>query len=307
MMTDRISDVSQLIQIDSIQVGERHRRDLGDINELTESISAVGLLHPIVVTPDRKLIAGQRRIEACRRLGWSEIPVRVIHDAITARALLIAERDENTCRLDMKPSEKVALGRALEELERGCAAARKRATQAKPGQQVGQGSENFTAPIARGETREIVGGAVGMSGPTYQRAKAVVEASEDESLPSQIRNEAIEARKEMDQTGKVTPAYNRVAQPTGRKAHKHEGNGNGRFEPVTARQRQMANGQRERLIRAVSGIHGVCRGLRELKLSMAVSVCTAEELDGWAEMLGESARTLKDLRTQLIRINGHGD
>lgn len=66
------------MRIEDIRVGERHRKELGDVGALAASIKDIGLLHPIVVTPDGRLIAGERRIEACKRLGWLEIPVRVI-------------------------------------------------------------------------------------------------------------------------------------------------------------------------------------------------------------------------------------
>ena len=66
------------LKIEHIVVGNRHRRELGDIDRLAASIAAIGLLHPIVITPDGTLIAGQRRLEACKRLGWSEIPVTTI-------------------------------------------------------------------------------------------------------------------------------------------------------------------------------------------------------------------------------------
>jgi ParB family chromosome partitioning protein len=64
--------------IDEIDVGFRYRKDLGDLRNLTDCIETVGLLHPIVVTPEGRLIAGQRRLEACRLLGWQEIPITVI-------------------------------------------------------------------------------------------------------------------------------------------------------------------------------------------------------------------------------------
>jgi len=41
-----------------IQIGTRHRRELGDIDALAQSIADVGLLHPVVVTPAGLLIAG---------------------------------------------------------------------------------------------------------------------------------------------------------------------------------------------------------------------------------------------------------
>ena len=66
------------VNVEDIKLGERHRSDLGDIASLAESIIEVGLLHPIVVTPSRLLIAGRRRLEACKALGWSTVPVRTI-------------------------------------------------------------------------------------------------------------------------------------------------------------------------------------------------------------------------------------
>ena len=51
------------VDISSIKVGVRHRKDLGDITSLKASIADIGLLHPIVVRPDMELIAGERRLE----------------------------------------------------------------------------------------------------------------------------------------------------------------------------------------------------------------------------------------------------
>ncbi|MGH2447587.1 MAG: ParB N-terminal domain-containing protein [Chloroflexota bacterium] len=66
--------------LSAIRIGERHRRDLGDIDALARNIREVGLLHPVVVRPDGALIAGERRLAAMRLLGWAEIPVTVMDD-----------------------------------------------------------------------------------------------------------------------------------------------------------------------------------------------------------------------------------
>ena len=51
--------------IDSIIIGERYPRDMGDIHGLAASIRSVGLLHPVVVTPNGELLAGGRHLAAC--------------------------------------------------------------------------------------------------------------------------------------------------------------------------------------------------------------------------------------------------
>lgn len=69
---------SELWAIADIKIGERHRRDLGDLQPLAESINAFGLLHPITINAAGNLLAGARRLEACRLLGWTNIPVMVV-------------------------------------------------------------------------------------------------------------------------------------------------------------------------------------------------------------------------------------
>jgi hypothetical protein len=114
---------ARLIQIDRIDCHERHRKDMGDIDALAASIRAVGLLQPIIVRsagPRYRLIAGERRLYAVRKIDGSPlatIEAYVVDRLTDAASLLRAERDENTCRKDFTPTEAVAVGRALEELE----------------------------------------------------------------------------------------------------------------------------------------------------------------------------------------------
>jgi ParB-like chromosome segregation protein Spo0J len=48
------------MKIKSIDIGKRYRKDLGKLKPLAESIKEKRLLHPVVVSPDRQLIAGWR-------------------------------------------------------------------------------------------------------------------------------------------------------------------------------------------------------------------------------------------------------
>ena len=54
------------ILISEIKIGDRFRKDLGNLGPLMDSIKRHGLLHPVVITEDNQLICGRRRIAAIR-------------------------------------------------------------------------------------------------------------------------------------------------------------------------------------------------------------------------------------------------
>jgi ParB family chromosome partitioning protein len=182
----------------------RYRKHMGDIKALADSIRAIGLLQPIVVRKTShgyRLIAGERRLRAVVSLDWQTVPAYVVDGLDDAMARLRAERDENTCRKDFAPSEAVAIGRALEDLE--AKQAKERQSQAGPAEGKGKkasGSGKLPEAVG-GRTRDKVGEAVGMSGKTYEKAKQVVEAAE--AQPQTYGDLA----EQMDATGKVDPAF----------------------------------------------------------------------------------------------------
>lgn len=96
----------------------RIRKDLGDITALEKSISTVGLLNPIVIDEKNRLIAGYRRLMACRNLGWREIEVTVIQYDGDVLKMLEAEADENFLRKDFTPDEIVSIEKRREEIHR---------------------------------------------------------------------------------------------------------------------------------------------------------------------------------------------
>ena len=65
--------MSATVAISSITIGNRHRRDMGDLWALANSIAEVGLLHPIGALASGELVFGERRLRACRDLlGWTD-------------------------------------------------------------------------------------------------------------------------------------------------------------------------------------------------------------------------------------------
>jgi ParB family chromosome partitioning protein len=92
--------------------------DAGKIDELAQSIRTYGLLQPILVRKEKEdmfqLIAGERRLMACKSLGWAHISavVRMISDSAMATIALI----ENLQREDLNFIEEAeGYGRLLEE------------------------------------------------------------------------------------------------------------------------------------------------------------------------------------------------
>ena len=53
-------------------------RSMGSLKDLRESISEVGLINPLTIDTDGRLLAGRRRYKAMVDLGWEECLVRVL-------------------------------------------------------------------------------------------------------------------------------------------------------------------------------------------------------------------------------------
>src|SRR4051794_26559729 len=96
-MPDQPTTIIEL-NIDLIEIERRFRRDVGNVDALAASIAQLGLLQPIVVTASHQLVAGARRLEACRLLGMQTVTCVVPAAFLDTWALLVAEVQENTCR-----------------------------------------------------------------------------------------------------------------------------------------------------------------------------------------------------------------
>ncbi|MCK4907547.1 MAG: ParB N-terminal domain-containing protein, partial [Spirochaetes bacterium] len=60
----------QKLQINSIKVSNRVREDMGDMDTLRRSIEKYGLINPIMVDKNNRLIAGERRLKIMRDMGY---------------------------------------------------------------------------------------------------------------------------------------------------------------------------------------------------------------------------------------------
>ncbi|UCF97232.1 MAG: ParB N-terminal domain-containing protein [Spirochaetaceae bacterium] len=99
-----------MVSPDSITVRKRIRKDLGDLNGLMDSLQTHGQLTPIIINRNYELLAGFRRLQAVKRLGWKSIEAVMI-DKATEQQKLEIEMEENIQRLELS-SEELADGMA---------------------------------------------------------------------------------------------------------------------------------------------------------------------------------------------------
>lgn len=104
-----------LVDISQIKVSKRVRKNLGDLEPLKDSLKLYGLLNPITITKDNHLVAGQRRLESARQLGWITIDAVVV-DTKDPVTLLEIELEENTQRSNFTEFELLEGYKQLERL-----------------------------------------------------------------------------------------------------------------------------------------------------------------------------------------------
>jgi len=208
------------VDISDIAIGDRARTDLGDLQPLAESIAVVGVLRPPIVTSDLQLIAGERRIAACKLLGQKHVTVRVAETCDDASRMLFAESGEVSYRKPFAPSEAVRVGTAVENLfnpQMEEISSRKASLIGDP---------SFIVAVAAA--------AVGMSRHDYQQAKALVEAAErdPEGFGELVR--------EMDSTGMVEVAFGKAGPTKSNAVRNMAKRGRGRRVSVSRREMQLA-------------------------------------------------------------------
>ena len=187
------------LPISQITIGPRHRKYKGDPQALIDSIAAVGLLQPIGITPQGQLVWGERRLEACKLLGWTHIAAVVDPSLQDVLRAMKVEQAENNCRLPFAPSEQAAIADEIESMERQKAVERKQAVQAKPGDKLRKGDApsriggaESAPPIEegdRGKTRDKIAAAVGTSHDTLKKIRAVVAKGTPELVEAMDRDE----------------------------------------------------------------------------------------------------------------------
>jgi ParB family chromosome partitioning protein len=89
---------------------------MGDIPGLAESMKRCGQINPIMISKNNILIAGGRRLEAAKYLGWKTINV-VVADVNEKAARLEYEIEENIQRQEFTDEEIIQATQELNKLK----------------------------------------------------------------------------------------------------------------------------------------------------------------------------------------------
>ncbi len=102
-----------------ITVGDRFRKEHGDLSALITSIETVEVIQPIAIEEigknKYKLVAGGRRIQAFDSLEMTDIPCRIYEKGTDPAKIMMAELEENLRRKALTPQEELANTLALHE------------------------------------------------------------------------------------------------------------------------------------------------------------------------------------------------
>lgn len=276
-MTETTTSATAEMLISDIRIGERVRKDMGDIDSLAASIETLGLMHPPGVTPDGLLIFGHRRLQACIQLGMARVPVRIMDVA----DLLSAERDENQVRKDFTPSEAVAVARAIEaQLKAARSARRSAGAKARWAREKGRDvnldeSSKFTQPSVSASA------VVGMCRQRYDKAKEVVEAAE-QSVES--FGDIVE---QMDATGNVYGAHKELRRRRDKAPERH---------PLLKNMRHSRPD--EEINRAITMLDGVCTAFAHIN----VQHLNGSKAEQWASDLKRIAAAINKFSRSISNV-----
>ena len=171
-----------LVNIEDIKIEKRIRKDMGNLEDLANDIKENGLINPPVVTTDLVLIAGERRLQAMKLLGYQQTEVRTFSPKDSEHQLML-EISENEERKDFTKLERLDWARQLERIER---------VKAKERQLSNLKNQNVVDSKNSDERRtdEYVAEKTGIgSKDTYRKEKYIADNADEETLDKWSKEE----------------------------------------------------------------------------------------------------------------------
>ncbi|MFP5385621.1 MAG: ParB/RepB/Spo0J family partition protein [Bacteriovoracia bacterium] len=93
----------EIRKLDELKATNPYLRLGTDVSDLEKSIKTLGLIAPLVISPDNVILAGARRYQALLNLGYREAPVIVVDRNALEKELVSI--DENLVRKDLTKIE----------------------------------------------------------------------------------------------------------------------------------------------------------------------------------------------------------
>jgi ParB/RepB/Spo0J family partition protein len=105
--SDFRKEASVELPVDKIVVSKNLRTDsMGDLEALAESFRRHGIIQPLIVDANHRLLCGYRRLAAAKLAGLETVPVRILEGPVTDGDLLELQLIENSYRQDLGPVER---------------------------------------------------------------------------------------------------------------------------------------------------------------------------------------------------------
>lgn len=188
------------INIESISILGRYREELGDLRPLAADIQRRGLLDPLILTPEMRVIGGERCLAALRLIDRQHARVLVV-DGLREATRLLVGRGKSFVK-PMTATEKAALGIELERFDDPAASLRRQRWAAA-------GGAGRRSPEVDGwpGAAFLIAEAFGMARSTYQRLRAIWLTAQDVNLPEGVRYVARHELSRLGTGGGILDAY----------------------------------------------------------------------------------------------------
>lgn len=111
----------KVVKVDTIIIGERFRKEMGDIDQLALSFKKEGIISPLAMKDNGDgtytLLAGGRRIAAAQKAGFKDVPARIYPQELTELEMRSIELMENLERKEMNWVEAAKLKAEIHRLQ----------------------------------------------------------------------------------------------------------------------------------------------------------------------------------------------
>ena len=90
-------------KVSEIKLESEYLRKDTDVTTLKKSLASIGLIHPVTINFENQLLAGARRLQAAKELGWEEITAHIVDRNELEQELISI--DENLVRTPLNGVE----------------------------------------------------------------------------------------------------------------------------------------------------------------------------------------------------------